>query len=71
MHTQKVNFGESARVKNYECWTFVEVTTMTIEADTLEQLTRTLQQRGMKLVSDIHFTRAPYRHNHRWVCIVE
>ncbi|WP_267904448.1 hypothetical protein [Pseudomonas massiliensis] len=44
---------------------------MTIEADTLEQLTRTLQQRGLMLVSDIHFTRAPYRHNHRWVCIVD
>jgi hypothetical protein len=49
----------------------MEVTAMTIEADTLEQLTLRLQQRGMKLVSDIHFTRAPYRHNHRWVCTVE
>ncbi len=44
---------------------------MTIEADTLVQLTRTLQQHGMKLVSDISFTRAPYRYNHKWVCIVE
>lgn len=44
---------------------------MTIEADTLEQLTLALRKHGMRLVSDIHFTRAPYRHNHRWVCIVE
>ena len=44
---------------------------MTIEADTLVQLTQTLQLHGMRLVSDIHFTRAPYRANHRWVCIVE
>jgi hypothetical protein len=44
---------------------------MTIEADTLEQLTQALQKKGMKLVSDIQFTRAPYRHNHRWVCIVQ
>jgi hypothetical protein len=44
---------------------------MTIEADTLEQLTLALQQQGLKLVSDIHFTRAPYRQNHRWVCMVE
>jgi hypothetical protein len=53
------------------CRTLVEEIAMTIEADTLEQLTRALQKKGMKLVSDIQFTRAPYRHNHRWVCIVQ
>lgn len=44
---------------------------MTIQAETLVQLTEALQERGMKMVSDVHFTRAPYRCNHRWVCIVE
>ncbi|KPA90081.1 hypothetical protein ACMGT0_17460 [Pseudomonas sp. RHF3.3-3] len=44
---------------------------MTIEAETLVQLTKALQQRGMNLVSDVAFTRAPYRHNHRWICTVE
>jgi hypothetical protein len=44
---------------------------MTIEAATLEQLTRTLQRRGLRLMADVHFIRAPYRHNHRWVCSVE
>lgn len=44
---------------------------MTIEADTLVQLAQTLQECGLKWVSDVHFTRAPYRHNHRWICIVE
>lgn len=44
---------------------------MTIEAETLAQLTESLQKRGMFLVSDVAFTRAPYRHNHRWICIVE
>lgn len=41
---------------------------MTIEAETLVQLTEALQQRGLTLVSDVNFTRAPYRHDHRWVC---
>ncbi|WP_269216529.1 MULTISPECIES: hypothetical protein [Pseudomonas] len=44
---------------------------MTIEAETLVELTEALQDRGMLLVSEIAFTRAPYRHNHRWICIVE
>ncbi len=44
---------------------------MTIEAETLVQLTEALQERGMTLVSDVAFIRAPYRHNHRWVCSVE
>jgi hypothetical protein len=44
---------------------------MTIEADTLMQLTRTLQRQGLTLMADVHFTRAPYRLNHRWICIVE
>lgn len=43
---------------------------MTIEAETLVKLTEALQQRGLKLVSDVHFTRAPYRLNHRWTCTV-
>ncbi|MDB6445617.1 MULTISPECIES: hypothetical protein [Pseudomonas] len=44
---------------------------MTIEAETLVQLTEALQEQGMVLVSDVAFTRAPYRQNHRWICIVE
>jgi hypothetical protein len=44
---------------------------MTIEADTLIQLTEALRNRGIQLVSDCHFTRAPYRHDHRWICVVE
>ncbi len=44
---------------------------MTIQAETLAQLTKALQERGMKLVTDVAFTRAPYRQNHRWICIVE
>jgi hypothetical protein len=44
---------------------------MTIQAETLAQLTKALQERGMKLVADVAFTRAPYRDNHRWICIVE
>ncbi|MCS3468618.1 hypothetical protein M2401_002353 [Pseudomonas sp. JUb42] len=44
---------------------------MTIHADTLAQLTEALQERGLYLMADVHFTRAPYRHNHRWVCAVE
>ncbi len=39
---------------------------MTFEADTLVQLTEALQQRGMLLVADVAFIRAPYRHDHRW-----
>ena len=41
---------------------------MTIEAETLVQLTEALQERGLTLVSDVIFTRAPYRHDHRWIC---
>ncbi|MCX2900986.1 hypothetical protein [Pseudomonas mandelii] len=44
---------------------------MTIEAETLVQLTAALQQRGIVLVSDVRFTRAPYRLNHLWTCTVE
>lgn len=44
---------------------------MTIQAETLVQLTEALQERGMNLVSYVHFTRAPYREDHRWICIVE
>ena len=58
-------------VKIYERSKSDEVTAMTIEAETLAQLTESLQKRGMFLVSDVAFTRAPYRHNHRWICIVE
>lgn len=44
---------------------------MTIQAETLVQLTEVLRERGLKLVSDVHFIRAPYRQNHRWICSVE
>ncbi len=44
---------------------------MTIEAETLAQLTEALRERGMTLVTDVAFTRAPYRHNYRWICSVE
>ncbi|MGO3985787.1 hypothetical protein ABI582_15560 [Pseudomonas sp. SAS7] len=44
---------------------------MTIEAETLAQLTEALQERGMTLVTDVAFTKAAYRHNHRWICSVE
>lgn len=44
---------------------------MTIEAETLVELTEALQERGMTLVADVAFTRAPYRHNHRWICTLE
>lgn len=44
---------------------------MTIKADTLQQLTAQLRQEGKELFTEVHFIRAPYRSNHRWVCIVE
>lgn len=44
---------------------------MTIEAETLVELTEALQERGMTLVADVAFTRAPYRHKHRWICTLE
>jgi hypothetical protein len=44
---------------------------MTIEAETLVQLTEALQKRGMVLVSDVAFIRAPYREDHHWICMVE
>jgi hypothetical protein len=44
---------------------------MTIEAETLVQLTDTLKRRGLTRVCDVHFIRAPYRRNHRWICSVE
>lgn len=44
---------------------------MTIEAETLAELTQALKRRGLKRLVDIAFTRAPYRCNHRWTCIVE
>ncbi|MBB4814701.1 hypothetical protein HNP03_003334 [Pseudomonas rhodesiae] len=44
---------------------------MTIQAETLVQLTKALQKHGLNLVSDVHFIRAPYRRNHRWICSVE
>jgi len=43
---------------------------MTIEAETLVQLTQALKRRGLTRVADITFTRAPYRRNHRWSCTV-
>ena len=45
---------------------------MTIQADTLLQLTQTLRRRcGVSLMTDLTFTRAPYRENHHWICMVE
>ena len=69
--SKKLNLLIAFSVRIYERSTSDEVTAMTIEAETLAQLTEALQERGMYLVSDIAFTRAPYRHNHRWICIVE
>ena len=43
---------------------------MTIEAETLVQLTEALKKRGMRLLAEINFIRAPYRRNHRWVCCI-
>ncbi|WP_339420849.1 MULTISPECIES: hypothetical protein [unclassified Pseudomonas] len=43
---------------------------MTLQAETLVQLTEALQGRGLYLVCNVHLTRAPYRHNHLWVCSV-
>lgn len=43
---------------------------MTIEAETLAQLTEALEKRGLKRVSDVAFVRAPYRCNHKWTCSV-
>ncbi|EIK96189.1 hypothetical protein PMM47T1_12893 [Pseudomonas sp. M47T1] len=43
---------------------------MTIEAETLVELTEALQQRGMVLMADVVFTRAPYRCDHHWICCV-
>ncbi|MEZ1317796.1 hypothetical protein QIW53_17395 [Pseudomonas fluorescens] len=43
---------------------------MKFEADTLVQLTEVLRQHGMRLVADVAFIRAPYRHDHRWFCTV-
>ncbi|BCQ60892.1 MULTISPECIES: hypothetical protein [Pseudomonas] len=44
---------------------------MTIEAETLVELTEALQDKGMILLTDVTFIRAPYRNNHRWVCSVK
>lgn len=41
---------------------------MTIEAETLVQLTEALKKRGMNRIADINFIRAPYRHDHKWTC---
>jgi hypothetical protein len=43
---------------------------MTIEADTLAQLTAKLRKQGKILFTEVQFIRAPYRHNHHWVCTV-
>ena len=66
-----MNFSDGWPVDNYVGNKSDEVTVMTIHADTLAQLTEALQERGLYLMADVHFTRAPYRHNHRWVCAVE
>lgn len=69
--SKKLNQLIACSVRNYERSKSDEVTAMTIQAETLAQLTKALQERGMKLVTDVAFTRAPYRQNHRWICIVE
>lgn len=69
--TEKLNPTVALSVRNYERSKSDEVTAMTIQAETLAQLAEALQDRGMTLVTDVVFTRAPYRHNHRWICIVE
>ncbi len=43
---------------------------MTIEAETLVQLTEALKQRGLRTIAEINFIRAPYRRDHRWICNV-
>jgi len=68
---KKLNPAVVFSVRNYERSKSDEVTAMTIQAETLAQLTEALQKRGMTLVSDVAFTRAPYRYNHRWICSVE
>ena len=69
--SETVNPTVALSVRNYERSKSDEVTAMTIQAETLAQLAEALQDRGMTLVTDVVFTRAPYRHNHRWICIVE
>ncbi|MGN8260038.1 hypothetical protein ACLEJW_11955 [Pseudomonas sp. SMSB3] len=44
---------------------------MTIEAETLAELTQALKAQGAKRVADLTFIRAPYRVGHRWICNVE
>ncbi|WP_256737528.1 hypothetical protein [Pseudomonas sp. dw_358] len=44
---------------------------MTFEADTLQHLTAQLRQHGKFLLTDVHFIRAPYRHDRHWICTVE
>lgn len=41
---------------------------MTIEAETLAQLTQALRAQGARRIADLAFIRAPYRCDHRWVC---
>lgn len=43
---------------------------MTIEAETLVQLTEMLKKRGLRTIAEINFIRAPYRRDHRWICNV-
>lgn len=69
--SKKLNLLVACLVRNYERSKSDEVTAMTIEAETLAQLAEALQERGMTLVTDVAFTRAPYRQNHRWICTVE
>lgn len=41
---------------------------MTIEAETITQLTDALAKRGLTRLCQVRFTRMPYRCNHKWVC---
>ncbi|CAM3882752.1 hypothetical protein CCOS865_02962 [Pseudomonas reidholzensis] len=43
---------------------------MTIEAETLTQLTEALAKRGLTRLVQVRFTRTPYRCNHKWTCEV-
>lgn len=65
-----MNYPDAAPVNNYVRNKSDEVTVMTIHAETLVALTAALQKRGLNLVSDVTFTRAPYRRDHRWTCTV-
>lgn len=71
LRAKNLNFVRRGQVKKSQHSQSDEVIAMTIEAETLVQLAEALQHQGLVLVCDVNFIRAPYRHNHRWVCRVE